>query len=399
MQAMKFTARSTEGLKLPPGKTDLVVFDDTLAGFGLRLRAGGSRSWVFQYQVGDRQRRMAIGKAPALPLDKAREIAAQLHAKVKLGGDPAGDKAESQARAGETFETCMARYLQRRRAEEKLRPSTYSEIERHLTRYLEALHPIPIHKLDRRAIAVELARITDENGSVQANRTRGSLVKFLNWCAGEGFIDANPATFTNKNVEHARERVLTAAELKAVWQALPEGDFGDIIKLLALTGSRASEMAGLRWSEIDLVRGVITLPAARVKNGRTHTIPMTATVRAIIEARPRHEGRDPVFGLGEGGFSGFSKRKERLDALVTIPHWTVHDLRRSASTGMNEIGITPWVVEAVLNHASGFKAGVAGRYNRSTLDGDKAAALARWDEHLTAVVEGRDTNLTPFRRA
>ena len=97
---MKFTAKSTEGLKLPPGKTDLVVFDDTLAGFGLRLRVGGSRSWVFQYQIGDRQRRMAIGKAPALTLDKAREIAAQLHAKVKLGGDPAGDKAESQARAG-----------------------------------------------------------------------------------------------------------------------------------------------------------------------------------------------------------------------------------------------------------------------------------------------------------
>ena len=112
---------------------ELVVFDDTLPGFGLRLRAAGSRSWVFQYQVGDRQRRMALGKAPALPLEKAREIAAQLHAKVKLGGDPAGDKAESKARAGETFEHCMARYLGRRRAEGNLRPATYSEIERHLT--------------------------------------------------------------------------------------------------------------------------------------------------------------------------------------------------------------------------------------------------------------------------
>jgi integrase len=169
--------------------------------------------------------------------------------------------------------------------------------------------------------------------------------------------------------------------------------------LLALTGARASEMAGLRWSEIDLVRGVITLPGARVKNHRAHTIPMSASVRAIIEARPRHEGRDPVFGLGQGGFSGFSKRKERLDALVKIPHWTVHDLRRTAATGMNEIGISPWVVEAVLNHASGFKAGVAGRCNRSTLDGDKAAALAGWDEHVMAVVEGREANIAPFKRA
>jgi integrase len=174
----------------------------------------------------------------------------------------------------------------RRRAEGNLRPSTYREIERHLTGYLKALHPIPIHKLDRRAIAVELARITDENGAIIANRARGSLVKFLNWCVGEGFIESNAATHTNKNAEVSRSRVLAAVELNAVWHALPEGDYRDIIKLLALTGSRAGEMAGLRWSEIDFVRDVIVLSAARVKNGRTHTISMSATVRAILEARP-----------------------------------------------------------------------------------------------------------------
>jgi integrase len=390
---MKFTVKSTEGLKLPPGKTDLVVFDDTLAGFGLRLRAGGSRSWVFQYQVGDRQRRMAIGKAPALTLDKAREIAAQLHAKVKLGGDPAGDKAENQARAGETFEHCIKLYLQRRRAEGKIRPSTYGEIERHLTRNLKALHPIPIHKLDRRAIAVELAHLTEGGRPVQANRTRGSVVKFLNWCAGEGFIDVNPAAFTNKNAEHARDRVLKDDELRKVWHALPEGDYRDIIKLLALTGARANEIAQLRWSEIDFDRGVIALPASRAKNRRAHFIPMSATVRAILEAKPQDGERDLVFGRGQGGFSGWTKCKERLDAQVNIPPWVIHDLRRTVSTGMNEIGVSPWVVEAVLNHVSGFKAGVAGRYNHATLDGEKAAALARWDEHLMAAVEGRDSKL------
>jgi len=395
---MKFTAKSTEGLKLPPGKTDLVVFDDALAGFGLRLRAGGSRSWVFQYQIGDRQRRMAIGKAPALTLDKAREIAAQLHAKVKLGGDPAGDKAENQARAGETFEHCMSLYLQRRRSEGKLRPSTYREIERHLARNLKALHQIPIHRVDRRAIAVELARLT-EGAPVQANRTRGSVIKFLNWCAGEGFIDANPATFTNRTAEHARDRVLKIDELKAIWHCLSGGDYGDIIKLLALTGARANEIAQLRWSEIDLARGLIVIPASRTKNRRAHFIPMSATVRAILEARPRDGERDLVFGRGQGGFAGWTQAKRRLDAQVKTPPWVIHDLRRSVSTGMNEIGISPWVVEAVLNHISGFKAGVAGRYNHATLDGEKAVALARWDEHLMAVVEGRDTNIAPFKRA
>jgi integrase len=395
---MKITVKSTERLQLPPGKTDLIIFDDALPGFGLRLRAGGSRSWVFQYQAGNRQRRMVIGKASALSLDKAREIAAQLHAKVKLGGDPAADKAESRAKAGETFEHCMTLYLKRRRAEGKLRPSTYGEIERHLTRNLKVLHPIPIQKLDRRAIAVELARLTEE-GAVQANRTRGSLVKFLNWCAGEGFIDTNPAAFTNKNAEHARDRVLKDNELRKIWHALPEGDYRDIVRLLALTGARANEIARLRWSEIDLVRGAIIIPATRSKNRRAHLIPMTATVRAIIEARPRQDERDLIFGHGQGGFAGWTKCKERLDAQLKIAPWVIHDLRRSVSTGMNEIGISPWVVEACLNHVSGFKAGVAGRYNHATLDGEKAAALARWDEHLMAVVEGRDTNIAPFKRA
>jgi hypothetical protein len=106
-----------------------------------------------------------------------------------------------------------------------------------------------------------------------------------------------------------------------------------------------------------------------------------------------------VFGRGQGGFAGWAQAKRRLDARVKIPPWVIHDLRRSVSTGMNEIGISPWVVEACLNHVSGFKAGVAGRYNHATLDGEKAVALARWDEHLMAVVEGRDTNIAPFKRA
>jgi integrase len=319
---MKFTARSTASLELPVGKSDLVVFDDTLAGFGLRLRAGGGRSWVFQYETKNRQRRMAIGKPPALSLEKAREIAAQLHAKVKLGGDPAGDKAESQARAGETFEACMALYLERRRTEGNLRPSTYREIERHLLRNLKALHPIPIHKVDRRAIAIELARLAEE-APVQANRTRGSVSKFLKWCAGEGFIDANPATFTNKTAEHARDRVLKNDELKAIWHALSGDDYRDVVQLLALTGARANEMAQLRWSEIDLARGVIVIPAARTKNRRAHFIPMSATVRAILEARPQQDGRDLVFGRGQGGFAGWTQAKRRLDAQVKIPPWVL----------------------------------------------------------------------------
>jgi integrase len=397
---VKLTVNATADLKLPAGKRDHIEFDTDIAGFGIRLRdGGGKRAWVFQYKTGSRQRRMTFGTYPAMSVPKARERAAELHAEVKLGGDPAGAKAESQARSGETFEACMRLYLERRRNEGKLRSSSYGEIERHLTRNLKALHSLRIDKVDRRAIALELGRLTTAIGPVQANRTRGSLVKFMNWSAGEGFIDANPATFTNKNPEQPRDRVLVDAELRTIWLALPDGDFGDIIKLLALTGQRKREISDLRWDEVDLDRGIITLPPPRTKNGRWHTIPLSAPAAAILKARTRHADRHLIFGLGHRGFSGWTKAKLQLDEAVKLSAFTIHDLRRAVATGMNEIGVQPHIVEAILNHVSGSKSGVAGRYNRAAYEAEKTTALARWAEHLIAVVEGSESNVAPLKRA
>jgi integrase len=398
---MKLTVKNTESLKLPigtPGKPgDHIEWDDDIPGFGIRSRSGGSRTWIFQYKLGDRQRRMKLGKYPAISAPAAREQAAKLHGKVTNGHDPAGDKAESKARSGDTFERCLKLYLERRRDDPKLRPVSYREIERHLDRNLKGLHGIRIDKIDRRAIALELANF-GKGKPTQANRTRASLVKFLNWCAGEGFIDANPAMFTNKNPERPRERVLKDGELRTIWRALPDGDFGHIVKLLMLSGQRAREIGSLRWDEIDLERVIITLPPARTKNRRWHTIPISDPARAILEARPR-SSRAFVFGSGQGGFSGWSKAKSQLDQKVKIAPWVVHDLRRAVSTGMNEIGIEPHVVEAVLNHISCSRGGVAGRYNKAEYEAQKTTALARWAEHLTAVVEGRKSNVTQLKRA
>jgi integrase len=372
---VKLTVNSAATLQKPAGKADHIEFDDDIPGFGLRLRDGGAR-WVFQYKIGTQHRRVTFGRYPAMKVPAAREQAEKLHAKVKLGLDPAGEKAGNQSRAAETFEACMDLYLQKRRKEEKLRPTTLSEIERHLTRNLKPLHGLRIDKVDRRAIAAELGRLAIESGPVQANRTRASLVKFLNWCAGEGFIDANPAIFTNKNPEHPRERVLTVAELVAIWNALPDGDFGDILKLLMLTGQRRDEVADLHWDEIDLDRNLITLPPPRTKNHRRHTVPLSGAARTILEARDRD--RALVFGRGQGGFSGWSQCKRRLDEKLTIPPWIIHDLRRAVSTGLGDIGVQPHIIEAVLNHISGTKAGVAGIYNKAAYEAEKEVALTAW---------------------
>jgi integrase len=175
--------------------------------------------------------------------------------------------------------------------------------------------------------------------------------RFLNWAAGEGLVETNAARHVNKFKESGpRDRHLSNDEIRLLWRALPAGDFGDILRLLLLTGQREREISDLRWSEIDFERGVVDLPPNRTKNKRRHTIPMSSIVRAILKARPQQD-RALVFGNGTGGFSGWSKAKSRLDTALGIAPWRIHDLRRTAATGMAELGVQPHVVEAVLNHA------------------------------------------------
>jgi integrase len=399
---MKLTPATVRSLALPEGAEDKIFFDSDLPGFGLRIRASGVKTWIVQYAVARRTRRIVLGSPAILDLNKAREAAKDILAAVRLGKDPAAERAENKVKARETFGDCLQLYLSRRRNDPKLRARSYREIERHLVKNLKALHTLSIAKIDRRAIALQLARFTDEHGAIQANRTATSVHTFFQWCIGEGLIDANPATVLNKNREVARDRALSVAELVKVLRALPAGDFADIIKLLVLTGQRESEIGDLRWSEINLDRRTITLPATRTKNRREHIFPLSAEAAAILEARPRPEGRDFVFGTGRGhgGFDGWGWAKGRLDAVLQLDQpWVIHDLRRSFSTGLGNLGIPPHTIEALLNHQSGTKAGVSGRYNRSAYEREARQAVDLWGATLLAAVDGRGATVVPIRAA
>jgi integrase len=391
---MKLTKNTVATLTLPRRKSELLVFDSDLPGFGVRLREGGSKTWIFQYKLGNKHRRITLGRVAALEPAAAREQASRLHAQVRLGQDPAGTRAESRARADETFGACVQLFL----AWQRNRVKSFREVERHLVRNLAALHNLPLVKIDQRTIAAQLARLS-ASSPIQANRTRANLSKFFNWCCAEGLTESNPAAFCNRNPERSRDRVLTPDEIKQIWAALPDSDYGDIVRLLILTGQRAAEVSDLQWSEIDLERGLISLSPSRTKNRRRHVIPMSDMVREILEARPQN-GREFIFGVGqERGFSGWSRAKSALDEAVQIPSWRVHDIRRSVATHMNEIGIPPWIVESVLNHVSGLKAGIAGVYNRASHQAEKANALTRWAEHVADIIEGRKTNVRPLQGA
>jgi integrase len=393
---MKLTERSTQTLNLEPGQDDRIFFDDTIIGLGLRVRRvkkwNGSysnkpplRSWIFQYRIGGRTRRMVIGPAPALKVQRAREIAAELAAKVRLGGDPATEKKIKLERAAHTLGALTQKYLEQQRSQ--LRPGSYRHVALHLESHAAPLHDLPVDAIDRQAIAARLTSIAEKSGAVSANRVRSSMSAMFGWAMKEGLVSSNPIIGTNKRVEKSRDRVLSDAELSKVWRALAADDYGTIIKLLILTGQRLGEIAALRWSEINFDRGFISLPGERTKNGRPHEIPMSPTVRSLLKVRPQN-GRELIFGEGAGPYSGFSHRKVPLDKAINIPPWTHHDLRRSVATGMAELGIQPHIIEAVLNHVSGHKGGIAGIYNRATYSTEKAQALALWDKHINRIAGG-----------
>jgi integrase len=397
---MRLNAPTVAKLTIPAGRAEVIYFDDALPGFGVRMRAGGKRTWIVQFRVGQKQRRITLGTVDAISADRARSAARDALAKAQLGNDPAEEKAAHRRRAAVTLQTVSTSYLEIAKA--RLRPRSYEEVERHFRSHWKALRETPIHEIDRAFIAARLKTISRDHGPFAANRARASLSAMFSWAMREGLTDANPVIATNKaTTEVSRDRVLSDDELVLIWKHAGSGDYGRIIRLLMLTGQRREEIGGLRRPELNFDKALWSIPRERTKNGLPHDVPLSDSAIEILKAAPVRDGRELIFGEGEGGYSGWSKSKAALDARIekalkdsakkagtryqTIPAWRVHDLRRTAATRMSEMGILPHVVEAVLNHISGHKAGVAGIYNRATYAKEKRDALAAWAAHLSTL--------------
>jgi integrase len=382
------TQAQVDNLKLPAGKSEAYIFDDECTGLSVRIQ-GKARSWVVWYQAHGQRRRMKIGDVgDAMSLKEARRTAGGIVNGAREGKDALAERAVRKAKAADTFGAMVQMYLARR-AKPRQRPRTYAETERYLLKRWAPLHDRPLDAITRRDLASRMEQIRTGHGPGAAEKARVYLGMAYSWAMKQGLADLNPALGLESTPANKRERVLSEAELRAVWNACgPLGDFGAIVRTLMLTGGRRDEIAGMAWAEIDADKALWTLPAERSKNRREHEVPLSRQALALIEGRPGPFlfGRD-----GRTPFSGYSKAKERLDkALGDMPGWTLHDIRRSVVTGMAERGIDPHVIEAVINHVSGHKGGVAGIYNKATYRPQKAAALQRWADWLEAVVEGRE---------
>jgi integrase len=382
---MKIT-QAIVGKLTTKGKTDHIEWDDGLPGFGLRIREGGSRGYVVQYKVGQKTRRLTLGSAKTLTLDEARKRAKKELGRVASGEDPQAEKAKAQETATETFKVIAERFLQHQVG---CAPSYLKATRRYLMGTKEKpncrrLHSIKIENVTRREIAAILRDVSVKSGDVSADRARSALSAMFVWAMKEGITDSNPSISMNTYCKQKqRERVLDDSELAKIWGALPDNDYGKIVKLLIYTGARKSEIGSLRWSEVH--DRTITLSGERTKNSKPFDLPLAD---AAFQLLTKTDDREFVFGRGEGGFGGWSKCKKELNAKLDLEPWVIHDIRRTVATGMgkSECRVQPHIVEACLNHISGFKSGVAGVYNKAAYADEKREAFEIWANHIAVIL-------------
>jgi integrase len=349
------------------------LWDEKICGLGARKQRRGIFFYVRARHNG-RQIMHSIGRfGSPWTVETARAKALELLGTLASGTDPF-----TQSSAGETFGAEIERYLARKKT--TLKPRSFVEEQRYLRKHAAPLHKLSLSDIDRRAIAVLLGQREAACGPIARNRLRASLSSFWTWAIAEGLCEQSPVTGTAKaDAGKSRDRVLSPEELRKLWRGLGDGRYADIVRLLLLTGQRRTEIGGLTWSEVDFDRKLIVLAPERTKNSRHHEVPLSRQVLAILQRQPKRT--EFVFSK----HMGWAAAKARLDARAGIAPWRLHDCRRSCATGMAELGVQPHIIEAVLNHVSGHKAGVAGIYNRAKYEPEMRTALARWADHLDKI--------------
>jgi integrase len=395
---VKLTGREV----LPTGKNDDLLFDLEMRGLALRLRRSGDRvlrSWVLVYRSRGKGRRYLIGRADVLSAVQARKTAKDLLAKITLGQDPHDQRAADR----HLLSTVITAYLEHKRslvADGKRRPATLLTAERYLTlkMYLGPLGSFPVDRITRKDVASSILRIERASGATTAACARRALSSMFSWAMSTGMADSNPTIGSYKpELAAPRERVLSNDELVKIWKAVEGvGDFAVIVRLLTLSACRRDEIGLLQWSELNLDEGVLSLPGQRTKNGVAHVLPITPLMLSVIEQVPVRDGIDHLFG--KGGFTKWGRDKRLLDDKLdgSVAKWTLHDLRRSAASGLGNLGIQPHIIEVILNHKSGFRGGVGGTYNRSPYEREVRAAMALWSDHIAAITSGAKCRVVAF---
>lgn len=409
-----------------PQEREEVYWDDRLAGFGLKVTPTGSKVYIYRYRVAlpghaakTAPKKYTIGKHGELTPDQARRRAQELAAIVASGVDPREQEMaallakqeairhDRELRLQENdlaFDRIAAQWLEHYEHEKGRRPSSVTMAQLAVRRYLQPkFGNTPITQLAHKDLQAVIDAIPLNKRAMRRNVFAYASVLF-GWAARRQYIPANPLTSMEKpQAPISRDRVLDDAELLNVWKAteLLPSPWGAFYRLLILTGQRKSEVAGMEWSELSRSTAMWTIPADRAKNKSPHLVPLSASVVAELDSLAGEQDWPKVgyaiTTTGRTPISGFSKAKRMLDEQIAElgegkqpSHWRVHDLRRTVATGLQRLGVRFEVTEAVLNHISGAKGGIAGVYQRHDWAEEKRAALDAWANYLAHLLEDTD---------
>jgi integrase len=374
---------------------------DGVAGLLLRVSAKGKKTWAITARRPGHKNpsRFTLGDFREMTLTEARDAAVKFKATLREGTDPLVQRRERRdAAAAARHDTVDALIFEFGKHCELINRTGAEQSRMLHNDVLPKWKGRSIKSITRRDVRT-LVEAKKKTAPVRANRLLTLIKRFFAWAVEQDILDRNPASGLKQvTQETSRDKVLEDHELFAVWNAALEAGalFGSITRLLILTMQRRDEVAGMRWSEVDLDAGEWAIPATRSKNGVENRVPLTKEAVGIIETQLRIDGSDFVFPSGRNpmtkSFSGFGKSKARLDKLSGVNGWRLHDLRRTAAGGMASHKIPPHIIEKVLNHTGGILGGVAGIYNRFGYEKEKRHALETWAAHIDRILTGDKTD-------
>lgn len=375
--------------KLKGSEERVEIWDAKIPGFGVRVSPIGTKAFILLYRFRGRPQRLTLGRYPVLGLGEAREMAKNALNRVARGIDPKQGKEVSPK--SHLFSDVVEEFV-RVHCTQRNRESTRKETARILEHdFVRRWKQRDVRDITRTDVLEVLDSIVERGSPSGANHALSAIRKCFNWCIERGYIETSPCGMIKQPAKaESRDRVLSDAELVSIWNAAETigYPFGAMLQLLVLTAQRRSEVASMRWQDIDFEEALWTIPSEFTKNGRPHMVPLSSIAMRCLSSQPRlHElFIFPARGNAETTFSGFSKLKAKTDRLSQVEEWTLHDLRRSAATLLAKIGVAPHVVERILNHMSGSFGGVAGVYNRFQYLPEMREGLERLAGHLEALV-------------
>ncbi len=389
--------------RAPKGKR-IERFDSGADGLALRITDRGTKTWNICYHYPDAQgvlkhHRLTLGQWPAVGLAAARDEVRRVKSEVRSGIDPktsraaalAAKKVEAQAQGRKNFRAIAENYISLECPGLRRGSETEAIIRRELLPSWGERHTASFRRSD-------LTELTDRliiaGTPMAAYRVYQTAMRIFNWALNRGDIEASPFAAMKPPVKkEPRDRALKDHEIKtlwAVWGGLGY-PFGLLQQVLLLLGQRRSEVAKMRWPEVDFDRREWTIPASRSKSRREHIVPLPDAAIDIFKSLPHFADGDFAFTTTAGRVpvTGFSRVKVRIDQILAdqntaIENWRIHDLRRTCRTGMARLGVPEIVSERVLNH---LPQGLAKVYNVHEYLDEKRDALTQWAQEVQNIIE------------